>query len=59
MHNICKYAQLLCLLSVLSLKGYIFKKAFDFTEETLTFSSDIKDSFAIDFIWAKISPHVF
>lgn len=59
MRNICKYAQLLWLLSVLPLKGYIFKKAFDFTEEILPSLFDVKDSFAIDFVWAKILPHVF
>lgn len=60
MCNICKYTWLIWLLyKILPLKAYIFKKAQDFTEEILPPLFDVKDSFAIDFIWARISLHVF
>lgn len=32
----------------------MFKKALGFAEETLPSLSDVKDSFAFDFIWAKM-----
>lgn len=45
--------------TVFSLEGYIFKKAQGFVEEILPSLFDVKDSFAFDFIQAKILFHVF